>query len=249
MLRLRFIDLEDALILHYVQLPRKPHMDCRPECVDLALMDECRVITDVSGSQSVTHADFDAIVPRLSARWEEERKEELTNALRPHLPSLPKDTDPLGLAIAVFPCRCPRMMRGYSHWHYPAVLGHPCSRSMDYLSALELGELDTYTSTVINLHSDGLQSRKRYPFGLKQLVNLNRVLAISVKAMCSIVAALGLDPATATVNDLKNCEGRVRCRTCQIVSDTTSENNLEARVYSWEAAVSVSSMQSWFMLW
>ena len=247
MLRPRFLKLEDALISHYVQLPRKPHMDCRPEYIDFALMDECKALTDTSGSKSVTRADFDAIIPTLAARWEEERKDELTNALHPHLPAAPPDTDPLNLAIAVFPCCCPRVMSGYSHYHYPAVLGHPCSRSMNSLSLLGLGVLDVYTLTAISLHSDGFPSKRIYPFALKRLGKSDKVLATSVKAMCNIVTALGLDPATATVDDLRNCEGRVCCSTCQTVSDPLYKNSLRGRVYSWEAAVSVSPMQSWFM--
>lgn len=91
MLRPRFLNLEQALLAHYVQLPRVASMDCRPEYVDLALMEECKTMADVPADQTVTREDFACIVPTLAAPWEQERKDKLLAALSKCIPPVAID--------------------------------------------------------------------------------------------------------------------------------------------------------------
>ncbi len=103
--RVRFAVLQAAILAHYIQLPRTAQMDYHPDSVDLALMEECRATADVPADQTVTQEDFARIVPALAARWEQERKKELTEAVIARLPERPPDgVDVLGLGIAIFPC-------------------------------------------------------------------------------------------------------------------------------------------------
>ncbi|KAI0753847.1 hypothetical protein C8Q74DRAFT_1393285, partial [Fomes fomentarius] len=112
--RPRFAALQAAILAHYVQLPRTAHMDYHPDSVDLALMDECRAIADVPADQTVTQEDFARVVPELAARWEQERKKELTEAVIARLPKPPPDdVDILGLGIAIFECSTWPSLRTY----------------------------------------------------------------------------------------------------------------------------------------
>ncbi|KAI0753824.1 hypothetical protein C8Q74DRAFT_1393233 [Fomes fomentarius] len=207
----RFAALQAAILAHYIQLPRTAQMDYHPNSVDLALMDQCRAIADVPTEKRVTQEDFAALVPELSARWERERKKELTEVVIAHLPALPPDNvDVLGLGIAIFPCtRCKGSRRynryesrtlapQYALYRYPAVLGHPCTHYGYHFKETHNKDMEVY-STLATMHSteeaDG--SPPRYPFSLSRLCAQSDLKA-TMTCLLKIMDAMGLDPSRTT---------------------------------------------------
>lgn len=256
MLRPRFLNLEQALLAHYVQLPRVASMDCRPEYVDLALMEECKAMADVPADQTVTREDFACIVPTLAARWEQERKDELLAALSKCIPPVAIDVDPLYLACAIFPCTHCSSRNVFPFFHYPAVLAHQCAHSRhgmdlwldpddfdieyDGDDARFVQAADVYKMAAItpDPDPDRFYPAKRIPFALKNMLNRDSALARAVRNLRNILKALGLDPACATVAELRECKARVQCVHCQRfqAEGLGDDGN---KVYTWEAAVSV----------
>ncbi|KAI0794302.1 hypothetical protein C8Q74DRAFT_568686 [Fomes fomentarius] len=253
-LRPRFLNLEQAMLAHYVQLPRVASMDCRPEYVDLALMEECRAIADVLADQTVTREDFAAIVPMLAARWEQERKNELLAALSKYIPPVADDVDPLNLAFAIFPCTHCSSRSTFPFFHYPAVLAHQCAHSRhgmdlwldpdgfdieyDGDDVLFVQAADVYKTAAItpDADPDRFYPAKRIPFALKNMLNRDSALARAVRNLRNIVKALGLDPACATVEELRKCKARVQCVHCRRfqAEGLGDDGN---KVYTWEAAL------------
>ncbi|RDX50896.1 hypothetical protein OH76DRAFT_1481957 [Lentinus brumalis] len=240
-LRPRFLDLEQAILSYCVQLPRVPRMDCRPGYVDLAMMDECKAIADAPGSQTVTREDFAAIMPDLASLWEEKRKQELGEAIRKCFGSLGEEVEPLALAIAVFPCTlCSRGTQPLAFYHYPDVLAHPCGRMHgDMRMFFEGGGVEwdqaVYNNAVCRTFANDPYSKCRFPFALKNMCRSDAILQRTLKNMRGIVEALGLDPARAAVDELRMCEGRVRCVQCS-TSQTATEDHQDM-VYTWDAAL------------
>ncbi|OJT10751.1 hypothetical protein TRAPUB_12734 [Trametes pubescens] len=240
----RFHALEDAITAHYVNLPRTARMEFRPRYIDFALMPKCRAIAEVPASATVTAAQFTAVVPALAKRWDEERRMELTEYLRPHLGDVAPDVDPLELAIAFFrnrkPCCAPiwRM-------RYPAIFMHDCSyvdcfRTDRGRTTQESGQDDLYTRTTksldwIEFELNTREYEHRYsgphvPFNIRSLAGPIQAHEV-VDMMRRVVAALGLDPAWATFDDLERCEVWLRCTTCE-----TQQPLDEVRAMSWTAA-------------
>ena len=74
--------LEEAILAHYVQLPRTPPMDIRPPYIEFALMKECRVLAQATLTRKITSDDFSAIIPGLADRWFAEKADMLDHAYR-----------------------------------------------------------------------------------------------------------------------------------------------------------------------
>ncbi|KAI0675567.1 hypothetical protein C8Q78DRAFT_332361 [Trametes maxima] len=232
-LRLRMDVLAEAITSHYLKVPRTPLMDCCPNAVDFAFVPECRAILDRPTSQVVTAADFTPILPALAAKWDSDRREELIKYLRPHLGKIAGDVDPLTLAIAVFehgkgwrgdPSMC--MLR------YPAVLDHKCEHGSFHerqATRDELIQADVYTRGVLTLRWTSIDVMNlragkmrrdptvQVPFRVDHLFQYKKDARIvtPVALMRKIVAALGLDPARATFDDLQKHDGALRCATCE----------------------------------
>ncbi|KAI0741390.1 hypothetical protein C8Q80DRAFT_1194171 [Daedaleopsis nitida] len=248
-LRPRFLLLEQAILSHYVQIPRTALMECRPDYVDIALMTECKAIADAPGSVTVTREDFAAVVPGLAVQWEEELRARLSKAILRYLEPPPaQETDPLSLAVALFPCaRCDRGER-FSFFRYPAVLGHPCARTgsdwfdidIDYAFVREK-PVDVYRRAVVTREPDMDYPVKRYPFALTNMACelADHPLGRAVQNMSAIVSTLGLDPKRATFEDLQNCEGRLQCYSCTMYQATFSGNG-QGKTFTWEAALAHS---------
>ncbi|KAI0831906.1 hypothetical protein BC628DRAFT_1350483 [Trametes gibbosa] len=225
-LRLRFDALESALVAHYVKLPRDARMDCRPTYIDLAFRPECRAIIDVPTSQTVTVADFAKVVPTMVKKWETELKEQLTAYIRPHLGDIAQGVDPLTLAIAVFRC-----CSADSVMHWPYLLAHECSygdciRKYD-AQPEDFKEDDVYTYTTKALNwqppdnadylrdlTPDLRESHDVPFRMDGLRRPEHALH-AVDIMRTIVSASGLDPASATVEDLEQSDVWLRCEVCE----------------------------------
>ncbi|KAI0753822.1 hypothetical protein C8Q74DRAFT_1340503 [Fomes fomentarius] len=242
--RPRFAALQAAILAHYIQLPRTAQMDYHPESADLALMDECRAIADVPVDQTVAQEDFARIVPQLAARWEQERKKELTEAVIAHLSAPPPDdVDVLGLGIALFACRVCRFYRsrprGTVFYRYPAVLGHPCAHHPGYDSEKTHNkDMEVYLTLAVMHPTEEREDNERwYPFSLSQFD-----IRTSTHYLRNIMETMGLDPSRTTTEELQACSARLRCTWCE--SDTTGSAACKpgsstgmVNVYSWEAAL------------
>ncbi|KAI0641988.1 hypothetical protein C8Q79DRAFT_918678 [Trametes meyenii] len=233
-LRPRMKDLEEAIIAHYLKIPRTPKMDCRPQAIDFAFLPECRALLELPASRVVTDEDFASIVPALAAQWEADRRDELVKYLRPHLGKIADDVDPLSLAIAVFEHEYGDGQPSLCMLYYPAVLSHDsCGigslRKRD-ATLDELVAADVYTRGVMTLYwTDGFfndlkAGKTRYqaprvqvPFRADRLFQFKKAgrAVTPVARMRKIVAALGLDPARATFDELQKHDGALRCDTCE----------------------------------
>lgn len=225
-LRARFGMLEDALVAHYVTLPRNARMVCRPQCIDFAFMPECRAIIDVPATETATDDQFADIVPTLIMRWEADIKKQLTDYIRPYLGEVDPDVDPLELAISFFFFNwkeayvqgCDGYMR------FPDILAHKCVRLRDCFrfhygatDTLESGEAYTRTiNSLGRLPQDRPQTMygsegstcilTNHPFRFNPFHDADSEARQPAKAMRQLVSALGLDPARATFDDLKRCD-------------------------------------------
>ena len=222
--------LEEAILTHYVQLPRTPQMDIRPPCIEFALMKECRALAEAPSTRTITSNDFLAIIPTLAARWLAEKADMLRSQLRTLLKPSPQVKDPLELAVAVWVCKhCKARLR------FPAVLAHPCAyqrpssevSSYPWLEYIGCARAD-YVHTAASL------TQRRDKNGTLSVafdtVNFVHDVRDVVKTLSHIVRTLGLDPACALATDLDKCEARLYCQRCL-------RDGLR-RAYAWEAAVS-----------
>ncbi|KAI0630474.1 hypothetical protein C8Q77DRAFT_1133246 [Trametes polyzona] len=257
--RARFAALEDVIASHCVTIPRKAHMDCRPQYIDLAFVPEIRAIIDVPTSQAVTAEHFADIVPRVVENWLAERKQTLTDYIRPHLGKVDVDVDPLTLAISVFACKDLRY--GVSLTRYPAIFAphYNLEASNPYYDdeigfraeharkerVLSEEHCDVYTRLTKTAHwsSRELETRDsgdtsavwyfRKPFSLDRLTGEEWLAASVVRRMRDIVSAVGLDPARATLDDLENCDVWLRCAACE-----ASYPDASIKAFSWRGAYS-----------
>ncbi|KAH9851951.1 hypothetical protein C2E23DRAFT_732003 [Lenzites betulinus] len=246
-LRRRFRALGEALQTHCVKLPRNATMDCRPQCIDLALMPECRAIIDVPTSNNINVKTFAKVVPALVEKWNENVKGELRELIRPHLGHISPDLEPLTLAIAT--------VLHYAGEHVPAgwptVLAHkctdacptPCVRSEDPESD-DVDHQDAYTRAAKTRHwtwnkipmgEPGyleLEGKThRVPFNPSALASPAE-FRTRVERMRNIVAAVGLNPAQATVEDMDHPDVPwLRCASCEAAKPRDA-----VYAISWQAA-------------
>ncbi|KAH9857882.1 hypothetical protein C2E23DRAFT_718879 [Lenzites betulinus] len=254
-LRARFKLLEEALLAHYVKLPRNALMDCRPKSIDLAFTPECRALVDVPSSETVTVDDFAAIVPAISERWEANIKEQLTMHIRPHIGEVAPDIDPLSLAIAVFWCDYDA-----SPLRWPDILAHSCANRPCVRTAyaqrkdFECDDAYTYATKAQDLYPrtitrDSEDRREKYhvPFRLSTLGPESD--GEPVKRMHVIVSAAGLDPAKATIEDLERCDVWLRCSTCEQHFPLHNHKVMSWRaafVHYHEYAISPTGVHRWY---
>ncbi|KAI0753844.1 hypothetical protein C8Q74DRAFT_1393272 [Fomes fomentarius] len=231
----RFAALQAAILAHYVQLPRTAHMDYHPDSVDLALMDECRAIADVPADQTVTQEDFARVVPELAARWEQERKKELTEAVIARLPKPPPDdVDILGLGIAIFECRFCELADPHGRVHsiaIPQYLAIPAHiQSPNAISK----KGTTRTCKLIQHSLRRLQQGR----GAIHCGIPGRYLGTTLRYLSEIMHAMGLDPLRTTQEELDTCPARLGCRPCEKTRIECNEVPPFSKTYSSEAAFS-----------
>ena len=245
-----FSELEKAIIAHYSQLLTPVDMDNRPHLIDFALMKECQDIIRSSPTTPITADTFSTLIPELGARWLTERENELNDILSKQLGCIPEGVDPFKLAMGFFFCSGGECQ--HSFLRYPEILGHRCTRKA-YASD-DGSELDKVSYTLAATQSqDRLMDVAAWerdgrtggfiPFSSECIIKNEKITEKAVRAMREILAAMGLDPSTATVEDLENCTTRLRCTTCV-------RNRLEnvKLAYGWEAAVSAPSSPSRLIL-
>ncbi|KAI0332686.1 hypothetical protein GY45DRAFT_1432897 [Cubamyces sp. BRFM 1775] len=210
------LDMFDEVIRdHYVHLPRSEAMEYRPRSVDFAFIDCVRQLLDAPNERLTDRADIEAIIPDIAARWEAEQKDKLLRMIRDAFPDpVPDDIDVFSLAVAVFGCSC---IGRDDYWvttpghgeppppRFPAILGHDCMRNLQYYDTRERSE-----------YAD-IATKHRSAAGVAQQpfkVDCNKRTEEVVKEACKVIEALGLDPMRTTVDDLKDCEVRLRCLSC-----------------------------------
>ena len=235
MLAARFDMFDEVIRDYYVHLPRSAWMEFRPRSTDLALVGECRSLLDVSNERSVARADIEAILPNVTARWEAEQKDQLFRMIKDALPGpVPEDINVLSLAVAVFGCPC--IGGGYYPYstrprlgqfepdpaRFPAILGHDCIRRLPWRVP---GEQD-------RSEYEQIASTRRSTAAPQQPFNVGSIRRTheAVQDACKVIEALGLDPLRTTVDDLKDCEARLRCLSCPDYKG--------GYAYTWETAVS-----------
>ncbi|KAI0794294.1 hypothetical protein C8Q74DRAFT_1445723 [Fomes fomentarius] len=223
----RLQTLEEAIVAHHVRLPRTPEMTIRPPLLDLAFMEECRTLVDALPSRTITIDDFLALLPDLSSRWLEDKRELWRNGLRECLDPIPAEIEePLDLAIALWVCsNCQVRLR------FPAVLAHTCAYSVD--SNTPLSRPPSYSNAVRGmfpfLSNPGPSFVIRHePYNSSYAAR--DFIDYVQDPLGAILVALGLDPSMTLAEDLEKCTGRLRCKRC-VRRTGWSE------VYGWEAAL------------
>ncbi|KAI0730875.1 hypothetical protein C8Q76DRAFT_793002 [Earliella scabrosa] len=220
----RLQGLEEAILTHYVQLPRTPQMDIRPSYIEFALTEECRTLVDAPIQQTITSDDFLPLIPALAASWFAAKADMLRSELQTLLQPSPEVKDPFELAVAVWVCKyCKARLR------FPAVLAHPCA----YMWPPEVSPDDcslgdshyARTAAYLKYHRDR-KSAVAVPFYTFEFGYRRRDVA---KTLAHIVQTLGLDPACALAPDLDDCEARLYCQSC--LKDGVR------RAFGWEAAL------------
>lgn len=213
-------------------------MELGPHFVDFAFMPECQTFADAPASQHVTSADFSSIIPVVGEKWRSERESELRGILVKQLGNVPDDANPFDLAMGVFICggSCSRALV-----RYPDILAHGCTRKVRPADVKGKSEGSHYARAVMThkVHSE-MQERtwdSRWdgscvPFNLACLAD-EKTTGKVMRALRSIVSAMGLDPVKATFEELESCKTRLVCSTCN------RKGGLNAKwAYGWEAAVS-----------
>ncbi|KAI0829124.1 hypothetical protein BC628DRAFT_1362651 [Trametes gibbosa] len=217
-LRARFDALEEALIAHYVKLPRNPRMDCRPTYIDLAFTPECRAIIDVPQSETVTMEDFIPVISTVTEKWEDDLKVKLRAYIRRFLGDIAPGVDPITLAVAVFQCE-----NSWDSLWWPNLLTHSCETHYvlcfrrAIADPINFKNDDAYTYRVKALYWKGQNSyheEHRVLFRPDILQPSERALQ-AIARMYTIVSACGLDPARATIEDLERSDVWLRCLSCE----------------------------------
>lgn len=245
--RRRFKVLEAAIVAHCVQLPRTPSMLCHPTPLDLALMPECRAVLERPLSDTVVQDDLKPIVPALVERWETDVRSKLTDYLVRHMGQVAPGVDPLTLAIGVFTCsvRCvdDRMdlPMPAGAMQYPAILHHACLRRGRRAFPSEEDDLLARTIMRLDLTAAGIRAYERMhgaasycdvPFDVGMLEE-GPAAPAAIGRMRRIVSALGLDPACATIGELKACTSRLYCSRCH----ASKVHRPNVHIHDWQSAV------------
>ena len=227
--------LREAIHKYYVQLPRTPGMDIRPELIEFALMDECRALGESPQWRTITSDDFLALLPDLSKRWFDEKTEILRSELRSDLKNVQCNVssevqEPFDLAVAVWVCLFCR-----SHLRYPAVLVHACLyRDIIHHNRGTSTVSYAYTASHLDMSDHDISRGHCNVQRRQEVANDPKSRCKVLERLSRIVSALGLDPARALAKDLDACPERLRCADC-IKHDAKPKNY----VFGWEAAVSV----------
>ncbi|PIL24846.1 hypothetical protein GSI_12732 [Ganoderma sinense ZZ0214-1] len=216
-IRQRFADLDEAIIAHCVTLPRNAIVDCRPVALDLALQKELEPIANAPSAETVTRETFATIVPKLIDNWQAEQRQFLQSLFRRFIKRVPPGVDILDLAVAVV------FTKSYSDiriMHYPHMLANVSLRRVGGSRGR-----DEFPST--HYAAVAASDPWRGPFSLHSLDP--KEVVEGIEWMTNIVLNLGLDPDTATISDLEQCEGRVRCLRCP-------DAGRPDHAYTWDAA-------------
>ena len=202
------------------------------------MTDECKALLEAPLSDTVTRDDFGTHIPALAMHWEQRVKEAFeVDVRKASHGALEQTAHPLDLAVTIFVCtHCVPV----AVMRFPAVLSHPCRHvegDSENTAALE----ESYERPSMNLLTDiarrlcGVLKPTRANLNRQRLPRYVNDVFYSydtevLQRMFSIVAGLGLEPTTATREELAACDARLRCAQC-------AEDDEENETYAWDDAV------------
>jgi len=245
-------------VLRTFKISQIPSGEIMPEGPDFCNFQPIIDVLNRPREEEITESSFDAVVPLLPgliARWREDiRKSLVTLIQKSHLqrfyqlpiyaghlddsnqrPPPLSDEDAaqtLNLATTVFECL---EDRNHNTLFYPQVLGHTClTRTKNRWPAID----DSLTRGVRRLvdHAVTLPNISNYDidcYGITQyrcVWGARLILSDHARSVAEdLVRLAGLDPTTATVEDMDQLGLRFVCRTCA--------NDCIASLFTWRAAV------------
>lgn len=186
-----------------------------PSIRDIALgMPEVQAVLDAPTSTKVTTASFGFLaktLPAFTERWKQDARAYLAGLVRAGV-TVGDATDPLTLAAgSVFWCRlC------YTSYRYPLVLSHTCFARQQLQRVTAANSYEA----VVARHAPA-QNWQPVEYEVK------------AEKLAKLVAACGMDPATATIDDMDNSDVRLCCTSCWY--DRVGERKKD--FYSWRAMV------------
>lgn len=231
--RERLLELEAAIVAHYVKLPRTAEMDLRPAYIEFAIEQGCRALVDAPRALTVTRDDFLKILPRSAERLTARLKAQFEALLVKHLRLVPGAVDdPLELAVATWVCG---LCKSATPMRFSAMLAHPCA----YAPRTPQTN-DAYVYTASKLHvtkslGNGERAR-RVPF---QFDFIEDDLQGGLQRISGIVRAMGFDPQRTTWQEIEDSGVRLECVECRNLP-RDSKYGSWVRAYTFDAAVSLS---------
>ncbi|KAI0820028.1 hypothetical protein BC628DRAFT_1498125 [Trametes gibbosa] len=176
---------------------RSATSELQAKFADLATMPQFKALVEAPIETEVTVRDFvhlQSSIPSLKAEWLEARKTELLSQAE----GLPEVASPLLLAMVAFKCiSCAR-----ADLRWPNILAHKCTRDRRY-------GWSPYTSQMA-LRSVCMPKGEDLPWRGSELTFCKD----DVQVRRSVITACGLDPDTATHEDMDQREARLVCTAC-----------------------------------
>ncbi|CDO76819.1 hypothetical protein BN946_scf185033.g16 [Trametes cinnabarina] len=221
--------LDQAIKAHYVQIPRKPRMLCRPRVGDFVFEPEVEALLTGPTADDLKVDDFAAIVPTLGSRWEEPIREELRNKVRSQVAGISSDIDPLELAVACFDCPRFGCYSLEQPMRYPGILFHGCLRECRH----------SYTPYALDVRT--VTDKMRHP-ALQFTCSL--VTDNLISDAKQLLTVLGMSPATTTCHELVQKDLKLRRKKCQC-----APNGNDCGLYTFDVALMLSKKKRDFDQW
>ncbi|KAL4252491.1 hypothetical protein ABKN59_002772 [Abortiporus biennis] len=185
-----------------------------PPLMEWIMMPRIRVILDTPNDTVVDESTFDFLKDEwspLSISWQDEATQNLRNMVEKDVNIDDANVDPLSLAIG----SCFYSPKGYSVHIFPSVLSH-IDRPSFFTPEPDLPVEPTYEEFVRDiLDLSGRWNPERFK--------------VNVELAQSVVKAFGLDPSSATREDMDLLKTRISCRLC---------NKSDGKpVMTWRAAI------------
>ncbi|KAI0336469.1 hypothetical protein GY45DRAFT_1291308 [Cubamyces sp. BRFM 1775] len=203
--------------------PDDPEAIHRLRPADFLIMDEIRLIVDAPPGCIVFPRNFEYAHPKLPdmvIRWYTRQRMVLNGMFRAALPALPKDTEPVGLAICSFDCASPRCDGKFMH--YPDLLGHHCTKLQS--------TVNIWGSSYVNVIEEYM-ARLEHPLPWQRMhVRINRRMLDHV---CELVRTCGYDPFLVSQQVLDAQGLRMTCATCAASADEETDEE----VFDWRRAI------------
>lgn len=208
-----------------------------PQAIEFATKDEVRNIISVPEADVITKQSFYALRD-MFPQWIDEWHRNCDSTLcaeysyPPGMEHVPDDVD-LNLATTVWLCpRCPfPTPKTMSILHYPEVLEHQCMHQQaechedDFVFPQDEAEV---ASRLVNEHS---------PWTCAFVKPQEAPLWAS-----EVVKACGMDPLTATREQMDALDVRLSCNAC--ILDSLVPSTIDTlKVYNWRAAVSLTPIE------
>ena len=228
----RLHELEEAILEHYVRLPKTASMDCRPTARLLLGAKECFDLVVAPSGHGITRHDFAKVLPDACSQWEASCADALRDLVRTTIPGIPDDVDPLGLAVAVFECIGERYLGlwcpGEAVYRYPDLLAHTCFCTAPHEDSQKEKQ------DAISRVADWLSKWNGYDRYNAPRMNIQPFCSRNLAKMKYIVSVLGLDSARAIFEEID--DAWLWCRVC-------SSSSREA--FTWESAVRHFLLPKW----